>query len=154
MTARIDRHFFALLFALVQRHPAPVAVTQEILVGRDPQHLILSRWIAANYQAVPDGLTFRLYADRTFHAPPPLHLQTRGLADGTLRYAADDVVRVKILPVYVTMLYNRGRYLALHGQTQDAADAYRMSLALDANFALAQRALTEITAGGGTTRPP
>ena len=52
-----------------------------------------------------------------------MRLQTRGLADGTLRFEKDDVVNLKILPVYTTMLINRGRYLAAFNQHERAIAA-------------------------------
>lgn len=50
---------------------------------------------------------------------------TRGLAGGTLRFEPDDVVRVKVFPVYVSLLYNRDRYLSLFGQHAHAVEAFQ-----------------------------
>ena len=58
----------------------------------------------------------------------------RGLADGTVRFAKDDVVNVKILPAYTRMLTNRGRYLALFNQHERAILAFKEALALDPNL--------------------
>jgi hypothetical protein len=90
---------------------------------------------------VPQGLVFQLVRERTFHDPVQPQLLTRGLADGTLRFEADDVVRLKVFPVYVSMLYNRGRYLSLHGHHARAVEAFKQSLALDPSFAPAHTAL-------------
>jgi hypothetical protein len=38
--------------------------------------------------------------DNEFHDPGEPHLQTRGLIDGTIRFADDDVVKLKVLPIY------------------------------------------------------
>jgi hypothetical protein len=141
LTQRIDARFFELLLALVRTHARAVYVTQDIAVGHDPQNIKLTQALADGYQLVPQGLVFEVFGDHELHAAKALHLETRGLADGTLRFEPSDVVRLKVLPVYVTMLYNRGRYLELHGQRDEATQAYRASLALDPTFALAQQAL-------------
>jgi len=49
-------------------------------------------------------------------------LQTRGLIDGTIRFADDDVVKLKVLPTYRIMLQSRGQYLA-HFQQHERANA-------------------------------
>ena len=41
------------------------------------------------------------------------------------------------------MLYNRGRYLAAHGRHEQAVSAFQQALALNPDFAPAQRALAE-----------
>jgi tetratricopeptide (TPR) repeat protein len=53
------------------------------------------------------------------------------------------VVKLKVLPVYVTMLYNRGRYLAVNGHHEEAIDSFKQALALDGRFTLAQQAINE-----------
>ena len=74
----------------------------------------------------------------------------RGLADGTVRFAKDDVANVKILPAYTRMLTNRGKYLALFNQHERAILAFKealaLDLALDPNLAAAQQGLAESTA--------
>src|SRR5678815_3846008 len=66
-----------------------------------------------------------------------------GLADGTVRFAKDDVVNVKILPAYTRMLTNRGRYLTLFNQHERAILAFKEALALDPNLGAAQQGLAE-----------
>jgi hypothetical protein len=51
---------------------------------------------------------------------------TRALADGTLRFEPVDIVRVKVFPVYVSILYNCGGYLSLFGQHAHAVEALRI----------------------------
>ena len=94
---------------------------------------------------MPQGLVFKLESDQTFHDSPDVKLQTRGLADGTLRFEKDDVVSLKILPVYTSMLVNRGRYLALFNQHERAIAAFKQALALNPSYALAQQGLQEST---------
>ena len=67
----------------------------------------------------------------SFHDSPDPHLETRGLADGTVRFEKDDVVNLKVLPTYTSMLVNRGRYLASFNQHERAAAAFTRALALD-----------------------
>jgi hypothetical protein len=93
------------------------------------------------FQLVPRGLVFRLFADQDFHAPGEPALQTRGLADGTLLFEKDDVVRQKVLPVYTGMLVNRGRYFAAVNQHPYAIEAYRQALKLDPNLEVARQEL-------------
>jgi tetratricopeptide (TPR) repeat protein len=118
-----------------------VYITQDIAVNRSAQDMWLSQALSTAYQLVPQGLVFQLERDRAFHEPSQQPLMTRGLADGTLHFEPDDVVRVKVFPVYVSMLYNRGRYLSLFGYHARAAEAFKQALALDASFAPAQSAL-------------
>jgi tetratricopeptide (TPR) repeat protein len=106
----------------------------------------LTRWIPQSYQLVPQGLVFNLATDQSFHESPEPHLRTRGLADGTVRFAKDDVVNVKILPAYTRMLTNRGRYLALFNQHERAILAFKEALALDPNFGVAQQGMAESAA--------
>jgi hypothetical protein len=103
----------------------------------------LSSWITQNYQLVPRGLVFNLERDQSFQDLPDVRLQTRGLADRTLRFEKDDVVNLKVLPVYTTMLINRGRYLAAFNQHERAIALFRQALGLDPGLAAAQEGLAE-----------
>jgi len=143
LNRRIDTRFHDMILAFVREHlrRAPVYITQDIAVNRSAQDMWLTQALAATYQLVPQGLVFQLERDRTFHEPSEQPLMTRGLADGTLRFEPDDVVRIKIFPVYVSMLYNRGRYLSLFGYHARAAEAFTQALALDPSFAPAEDAL-------------
>ncbi len=145
LNRRIDARFNAMILAFVSQHigTAPVYVTQDIALNRDPREGDLTRALTTTYQLVPQGLVFQLFADRAMHEPAQPQWQTRGLADGSLQFEPDDVVRQKVFPVYVAMLYNRGRYLALHGRHAQAIAAFTQSLALDPSFVAAQRALTD-----------
>ena len=113
---RISQRYQDLIMALVGRHSrsAPVYVTQDIATY--PEGGTESAWVrlvTGRYRYVPGGLVFRLYEDRLFAVSPARPaLQLRGLNDGSLRFADDDVVKVKVMPVYANMLFNRGRYLA------------------------------------------
>jgi hypothetical protein len=145
LNQRIDARFNSLIAAFVSQHlrSAPVYVTQDVVLSRDAENSRLAESLTAAYQLVPQGLVFQLFADRAFHEPATPQLVTRGLADGTLAFEADDVVQLKVLPVYVSMLYNRGRYLNLYGRREAAIAVFEQALALDPTFAPAQRALAE-----------
>ena len=121
---------------------APVYITNDVLVANQTNGY-LTRWIPQSYQLLPQGLVFNLATDQSFHEPPGLHLQTRGLTDGTVRYANDDVIHGKVLPAYTRMLTNRGRYLATFNQHERAIVAYKEALALDPNLAEAQQGLAQ-----------
>jgi tetratricopeptide (TPR) repeat protein len=124
---------------------APVYITNELLAANETNSYLI-QWIPQTYQLVPQGLVFYLASDRSFHDSPDPHLQTRGLADGTLRFEKDDVVNLKVLPAYTSMLVNRGRYLALFNQHERAIVAFKEALALDPGLAAAQQGLAESTA--------
>ena len=139
LTQRIASKFEAACEALVTRQLAiaPVHVTSELILQTEGGDVNFTNWLNRNFQAVPRGLVFQLFPDSTFHDPGPLGLRTRGLADGTIRFEPDDVVSQKVLPVYKSMLVNRGRYLAHFGQHERAIEAFAQALALDAKFDLA-----------------
>jgi hypothetical protein len=146
-TRRISMAFLELIQAIVRNEikVAPVYITNDVLVG-DSLNGYLTRWIPQTYQLVPQGLVFNLAIDQSFHEPPDSHLRMRGLADGTVRFAKDDVVNLKILPAYARMLTNRGKYLASFNQHARAIQAFKEALALDPKLAPAQQGLAESTA--------
>ena len=65
----------------------------------------------------------------------------RGLFDGTLRFEPDDVVMLKVRPVYLAMIASRGAYLEAAGDHRGAAAAFEEAVSLDPAFAPAQAAL-------------
>ena len=147
LTRRISMAFLEMIQAMVRNEIriAPVYITNDVLVA-DSLNAYLTRWIPQTYQLVPQGLVFNLTTDQSFHGSPDPRLRIRGLADGTVRFAKDDVVNVKVLPAYTRMLTNRGRYLALFNQHERAILAFKEALALDPNLAAAQQGLAESTA--------
>jgi hypothetical protein len=147
LTQRISAAFLEMIQSIVtnENRVAPVYMTSDLLAS-DSVNGELTRWLTQKYQLVPQGLVFNLTADRGFHDLPDLHFQTRGLADGTLRFEKDDVVKIKVLPAYSRMLTNRGRYLELFNQHDRAAAAFRQALALDPGLAPAQQGLADSTA--------
>ena len=147
LTEKINSAFFEMLAAVVtnENKVAPVYMTNDLLFA-DSMNGEFTRWLTQKYQLVPQGLVFNLASDRSFHDLPDLHLQTRGLADGTVRFEKDDPVNLKVLPSYTTMLVNRGRYLEASKQHERAITAFREALALDPSVAAAQEGLAQSTA--------
>jgi len=147
LTQRISTAFLEMIQAIVinENRVAPAYMTNDLL-SSDSVNGELTRWLTQKYQLVPEGLVFNLVGDQSFHDSPDLYLQTRGLADGTVRFEKDDPVNLKVLPAYTRMLVNRGRYLALFNQHERAAAAFRQALALDPSLAPAQQGLAESTA--------
>jgi tetratricopeptide (TPR) repeat protein len=145
LNQRINSRFYEMILAFVTNHirSAPVYVTLDIAGNRDGPDAELTKSLASLYQFIPQGLVFQVTTDREFRQPADSQLITRGLADGTIKFDDDDVVKLKVLTVYVTMSYNRGRYLAANGRHEQAIDAYRQSLALNPRFSLAQQAVNE-----------
>jgi tetratricopeptide (TPR) repeat protein len=145
LSQRIDDRFHQMVSAMVKMHLQrhPVYVTQEVVLGRAAEQRRLAQLLTDAYQLVPDGLVFRLVPGRSYVEPAEPDLRLRGLAAGTVRFDSDDVVAQKVLPVYVFMLYNRGRYLALNGKHDRAIRAFEQCLALDPTFSLAREALRD-----------
>jgi tetratricopeptide (TPR) repeat protein len=63
-----------------------------------------------------------------------------------VRFDKDDVINLKILPAYTSMLVNRGRYLALFNQHERAIVAFKEALALNPSLAAARQGLAESAA--------
>ena len=122
---------------------APVYVTSDLAFVTGGEDKEFTQWLLTNFQLVVRGLVFQLSQNRGFEDPGDLHLETRGLADGTLKFEKDDVVKVKVLPAYTNMLVNRGRYLALLKQHERAAAAFEQALALDPSLEVARQGLNE-----------
>src|SRR6266480_1722451 len=147
LTQRISEAFLEMIQSMVtnESRVAPVYMTNDLLFS-DSVNGELTKWLSQKYQLVPQGLVFNLADNQGFHDSPDVHLQIRGLADGTLRFDKGDPVNVKVIPAYTKMLINRGRYLALFGQHERAIAAFEQALALKPDLALARQGLTESAA--------
>jgi hypothetical protein len=126
LTRQITAAFDDLTRSLVSREfqVAPVYVTNETDASRESREIDLIQWLNQNFQAVPRGLVFQLFRDREFHDPGELHLETRGLTDGTIAFEEDDVVNVKVIPAYKAMLENRGLYFSHFNRPERAGEAF------------------------------
>src|SRR6266487_338720 len=147
LTQRISAAFLEMIQSMVanESRVAPVYMTND-LISSDSVNGELTRWLSQKYQPVPQGLVFNLADGQGFHDSPDVHLQIRGLADGTLRFTKADPVNVKVIPAYTNMLINRGRYLASFGEHERAIAAFEQALALNPDLALARQGLAESTA--------
>jgi tetratricopeptide (TPR) repeat protein len=147
LTQRISTAFLEMIQSMVGNEikVAPVYITNDLL-SADKTNGYVTRWIPQTYQLVPQGLVFNLATDHSFHDSPDPHFSMRGLADGTVRFADDDVAKLKVLPAYTRMLTNRGRYLSSFNRHERAIFAFKEALALDPNLAAAQQGLAESTA--------
>lgn len=147
LTLKINTAFVEMIEAMVtnENRLAPVYMTND-LIATKTNNSDVTKWIMQTYQPIPEGLVFELASDQDFHDPGEVHLQTRGLADGTLRFEQDDVVNIKVIPSYTAMLVNRGRYLAHFNEFNRAIDSFKTALALDASHPAAEQGLEESVA--------
>lgn len=153
LNRRISARFYDMILAFVSNHlrSAPVYVTLDIAANRDGEDSELTKSLTGSYQLVPQGLIFQATRQREFQQPADRPLNTRGLAGGTTRFEDTDVVKQKVLPAYVTMLYNRGRYLAANGMHEQAIVAFKQALELQPGFSPAQQGINESVNARGKT---
>lgn len=144
LTQKIVSRFEEMIQSLVLRENdvAPVYLTHDFLFPQDRDRAV-SEWLTRNYQLVPEGLVFKLAGARSSHDPREVRLETRGLNDGTRRFEKDDVVRLKVLPVYTAMLVNHGRYHASFNRHERAMSAFQQALALDPSLEAARQGIAE-----------
>jgi hypothetical protein len=158
LTRRIASAFQEMFRSFVTKEleVVPVYVTSDLVLGMDEQYKQQVQWLTTSYQPVPRGLVFQLIRDRGFHDPGVVQLQTRGLTDGTMKFDKDDVVNLKVLPVYRAMLVNRGRYLAFFDRHERAIDAFQQALAFDPSLEPARegldRSISKVRASKGSPR--
>ena len=147
LTQKINTAFLEMIQSIVTNESVvgPVYMTRDLLLP-DTTNGAVTQWLTQSYQLIPHGLVFNLTRDSRFHDSPDVQLETRGLADGSVRFEKDDVVNLKILPGYTSMLINRGRYLAAFNQHARAIIAFKEALILDPNLAAAREGLAESTA--------
>jgi tetratricopeptide (TPR) repeat protein len=145
LNKRINTRFYDMIQAFVTNHlkHAPVYVTQDIALNKEASDAELTKWLSDSFQRVPQGLVFQIAekgASVQLNESQPV---TRGLADGTSKFENDDVVNLKVIPVYVNMLYTRGRSLAGQGRHEEAVRDFRQALDINPNLSSVQQALNE-----------
>lgn len=147
LTEKINISFLEMIQSIVTNESkvGPVYITRDLLLP-DTTNGAVTQWLSQTYQLVPQGLVFSLARDSSFHDSPDIRLETRGLADGSVRYEKDDAVNLKILPTYTSMLINRGRYLAAFNQYGRAIIAFKEALALDPTLTAARDGLAQTAA--------
>jgi tetratricopeptide (TPR) repeat protein len=149
LNQRINNRFYEMILAFVSDRvqSAPVYITEDVATNFQGQDSELTRSLSSAYGPfIPQGLVFQLSTDSNFHEPASPDLLTRGLFDHTIKLEDDDVVMIKVRPVYLRMLVNRGRYLAAYGRHEAAIKAFEQALALDPDFKYAQQSINESTA--------
>ncbi len=143
---RINDRFYEMILSFISTHlkQASVYVTLDVGTATMGQDAELTRALLNSYQLVPQGLVFQLATDRNFQPDHGGEFLTRGIFDGAFKFADDDVVVLKVRPVYVTMLVNRGKYLEAYGHDDEAMRAYQRALGLDPASALVQQSLQQL----------
>lgn len=142
LNRQINDHFHEMILGFVSTHlrKAPVYVTLEVGLGLG-EDKGLAQSLNEKYRLVPEGLVFRLASNLDFQKTADQELVTRGINDGSFVFAADDVVTIKVISVYVNMLVNRGKYLEAYGRQAEAIEAYKRALSLDPNSVAAEESL-------------
>ena len=141
LTRRIGGRFEELLRAFVDTHPAPVYATRDGVLPGFGMDIEVPRTLTAGRALVPRGLVFELARQRPAESPAAVPLRMRGLFDGSIRFEPDDVVTVKVRPVYLAMIASRGAYLEAAGDHRGALAAFEEAVRLDPTFAPAQAAV-------------
>ena len=133
-----------------QMRQGPVYITYEVIVADvDEDVKILRNTLASKCQAIPQGLLYKLTPSGKSGAPIEVSLTTRGLADGTLKLADDDTVKMKVIPAYRSMYYSQGMYYASIGQKDRGIEAFHRSLEIDPGFQECRSALIELEEQAG-----
>lgn len=140
---RINSRFYEMIMSFIsnQINDAPVYVTSEIAANRGGQDAELTNTLIEKYHLIPLGLILRVSEENNVNTVSDPLIVTRGLSDGTLMFDDDDVVKKKILPVYLNMAMNSGYYFALQGNHARAIEHFRQALRLDPTFEPAKKAL-------------
>jgi hypothetical protein len=147
LNERINRHFNDVLTAVIsgQIKDAPVYVTPELTdLNSEPDLDTLIKSLGEQYEGVPQGLVFTVgerSAAGTLQEPA---IEIRGLNDGTLKFEKDDVVSRSVMPAYLMMLTNTGKYLSIKGLQQRAARQYNLALKIDPAYEPAKKGLAEL----------
>ena len=143
LNQRLNSRFYDMILSFVtnQIKEAPVYITSDIAATRGGQDAELSNALNERYKLVPKGLVFRV-GEKTgpddYGSPQIL---IRGLGDGTLKFDDDDVVKKKVLPVYLNMAMSSGMYFASQGNQGRAIEEFKHALAIDPTFEPAKKAL-------------
>ncbi|MGH9764226.1 MAG: hypothetical protein ACREAC_25610, partial [Blastocatellia bacterium] len=145
LNRRISDRFDQMVLAFVSDNlkRSPVYLTEDVALDFGGANPGLAATLNKTYQLVPQGLVFQLETDRDFHEPSARLMSIRGLFDGSIAFDPDDVVEEKVIPTYLNMLVNRGRYLAAYEHQERAIESCREALKLKTDFAPAQNLLGE-----------
>ncbi|HZR31541.1 MAG TPA: DUF2723 domain-containing protein [Terriglobales bacterium] len=151
LSRQISTAFSQLVISLVADHSRAksVYVTQDVLsMARAGKESWAQSMV--NMGLVPQGLVFALAGNREFDDPANAPLRLRALQERSRQVDDDDVVKTKVLPAYLSMILNRGRYLQMKGHPQEALAAYKEALAIDPASEAAQKLVSKALEGMGT----
>jgi tetratricopeptide (TPR) repeat protein len=145
LTRRINDRFQAMVLALCAADAARgrAYATSDVVLRQSPDPALAER-LAGAFALTPRGLVFGLGVS----SEPAPDLNPRGLFDGTLAIGPDDVASLKVRPVYLSMMVNRGQFLLAQGDRAGAEAAYRQALAWDPAYAPARQGLERLGAEG------
>lgn len=104
-------------------------------------------WISLlveNYGLVPEGLVFRLTTGKSSTTPRDIALENKGLREAIVTFGDGDVVKRKIIPVYLKMALSRGSFALSTGDPGRARKDFESALAIDPNFAPAKQAVAQL----------
>lgn len=144
LNQRINTRFQEMLQSLVLENlkTAPLYMTSELTMQNSGGDLApLFKALEEKYQTVPQGLVFRVIDKNSDALVTPPLVNIRGLNDGTMKYADDDVVRKSVVPAYTRMLTNTGLYLLSKKMNDRAAIYLRQALAIDPTYDMAKKGL-------------
>lgn len=140
---RINSRFYEMILSIIANEveDRPVYVTSEILLNRSGQDADLASALMEKYKLVPKGLVFRVSKRSDTARLEQPELLVRGLGGGATDN--DDVIRKKVIPVYLRMAVISGVYLASQGRREQAIEEFKLALAIDPTFEPAMRALAK-----------
>ena len=143
LNQRIDSRFCSMIATFVKNHlsSGPAYATVDVVLNPGGENQTVAKSLLDVYQIVPQGLVFRLFDDRGAHQTELPHLEMRGVIDRSPATDEDQVIRQKILPVYVTMLINCGRAFSSQGDKARAMDAYRQAWRIDSALVVERKLL-------------
>jgi hypothetical protein len=152
---RIDERFFGMILAMIRGQLATgrVYVTQDVAFQDRGEDQPLARAIMSAWSLVPNGLVLEL-TDRPPEGNPPEPPSGERLLASRRAFESDDVVEMKVVPVYAGMHMLRGRYQASRGRHDEAIRSYERALRIRPGFAPALAAIEESRMAGRSTPGP
>jgi hypothetical protein len=150
--AALDSSFDALLLAMIRaqvERGVAVHLTHDIAYSRNPVDQKFVQSLAGDYELLPRGIAIAVVPRGRPREVVLTEIDPAGLADGTIRYEADDVVLTQVIPAYRAVLLLRARHLRRTGDLSGAAREYRAALRLDPGSEEILRELRALEAQSG-----
>jgi len=144
LNRRINARFQGMMTALVgaQLERGRAYATHEVVIPQASPDPVLATLLFRGFTLRPRGVIFELSREKGFPPLETLALETRGLAKRPVEI--DDVVATKVRPAYLTMLMNRGRYLAAAQDPRGAREAFERALQIDTDLPQARAGLDSL----------